>query len=387
MIYFPPIGWGLSGKEPVLTRGDGYSHYAHPDGSSWVYLNHWSVAVDRMLNESHLPRLIISEHWTAPSLTALRSYFAKIEDLSILSTAVTELADLGEMATLRKLALHHSSAGVPFARLGNLKDCTLSHPATLGSVHETPALERLLLDELPLRDLRALEEMTTLRSLMVSGKHKASLSGIESLRLEALELRLRRLESLEPITGLPLRRLGIHEARKVADLEAVGGMKSLESLELEQTAAPRSLSFLTELSALQRFYLEEVTPTDETVSLGSLRSLTHLRELELLGGKHSLHNLRDIEMLGEIESLEMVHLHHGPKEIDSIKWVRELPGLRSFRLQGTLIRDGDISPLLELPHIKHVAVMPTAKHYSHTDASFRAALQAVMTRRSASSPE
>ena len=96
---------------------------------------------------------------------------------------------------------------------------------------------RLLLDELPLPDLRVVSGMTTLQSLTVSGKHKMSLNGIESLRLDTLKLHLRRLESLAPIIGLPLRRLGLHEARKLRDLEAVGGMTSLESLELEQTAA------------------------------------------------------------------------------------------------------------------------------------------------------
>lgn len=386
MIYFPPIGWGPTGKEPIQTRGDGYSHYAHPDGSSWVYLNHWSDALERMLHESRVPCINISEYWTAPTLDALRPHFLRIQELAVDSIAVTDLSALAEMPALHRLQLHHSSAGAPFASLRNLTDCTLAHPATMGSVHEAPALERLELVELPLRDLRAVGEMTTLRSLAVSGKHKMSLSGIESMRLDALNLRLRRLESLAPMTGLSLRRLELHETRKLGDLESVGGMTSLESLDLEQTAAPASLSFLRELSALQRFYLEEVTPTDETVSLRSLLDLRNLRELELLGGKHSLRNLRDIEVLGEMDSLEKIRLHNGPKEIDSIGWVRGLPRLRTFWLNGTEIRDGDVSPLLELPHIDRVMIVPTAKHYSHTDASFDLAMQAHRATRLVSSP-
>lgn len=44
------------------------------------------------------------------------------------------------------------------------------------------------------------------------------------------------------------------------------------------------------------------------------------------------------------------------------------------------------SPLLELPHIDRVMIMPTAKHYSHTDASFDLAMQARRAAGAVSSP-
>lgn len=375
MIYFPPIAWGPTGREPIKTSGDGYALYRHPDGRSWVYLSHWSPDVDAMLLESGVPRVIVSEHWTAPTLEPLRPYAGQIEELALISTAITDLALLADMPVLRKLELHHTTRGVPFGSLRRLEDCSISSPATMGEVCQAPALRRLSLDGVPFRDLRMLEGQS-LTSLTLDGKHKCSLDGIQALPLQELTSQLRRLESLAPLLGLPLQRLSIYEGRALRDTEEVGRVATLESLELQGCAAVRSLDFVTNLSALQHFTIEDTVLSDETVSLQGLSGLSALRELRLSGEKHGLRNLVDLECLGPLCMLEKLHIHKGPEEIESIGWVRSLKRLKHFWFGKTRIRDGDVSPLLELPCLERVALLPTWKNYSHSDESFGAAMRA-----------
>ena len=90
MIYYPPIGWGPTARTPVRTDGDGFSLYQREEGESFAYLNWWSSDVERMLVESKVPRVFISEHWTAPNLTALRACFGHIEELVMQSRAITD---------------------------------------------------------------------------------------------------------------------------------------------------------------------------------------------------------------------------------------------------------------------------------------------------------
>jgi hypothetical protein len=243
-------------------------------------------------------------------------------------------------------------------------------PAGLGSVREAPALVHLTLDALPLKDLHALEGMDTLRSLTVSNRKTMRLDGIETLGLERVKLRLRGLASIAPLVNMRLRSIALHEARVATDIADLGAIRTLESIELEGVAPPRSLEFVGGLRSLVRLLITETALSAGVVSVRALADLAALRELELLGGQKSLGNLADLDALGALHTLERIHVHRGPKEIDTIRWVGELRELTAFRLQGTRIRDGDLTPLLRLPRLRDVTINPVAKHYSHSPTLF-----------------
>ena len=382
MIYFPPIAWGPSASTPVRTDGDGFALYQRPDGESFAYLSRWSVDVERMLVESRVPRVFVSEYWSAPNINALRACVGHIEELVMQSPAITEWSLLTEMPALRTLGLHHSSDGVPFASLPQLESCAIASPATLGDVCQAPALRRLSLEGLPFRDLHMLERMQSLTSLTLDGRHKTSLAGIAALPLQELTFQLRRLESLAPLVTLPLRRLRINDGRALRDIEEVGRIATLESLNIEDSSPLRSLKFVTPLSSLQLLDIGGTVLADEAVSLRALSGLSTLRELRLSGEKHGLRNITDLESLGALPGLEKITVHKGPEQIDSIGWVRTLLRLKHFWLGKTRIRDGDVSPLLDLPCIERVAILPTWKNYSHTDDTFGAAMRARLAARS-----
>ena len=382
MIYFPPIGWGPTARTPVRTDGDGFALYQRAEGESFVYLSRWSVDAERMLVESRVPRVFISELWTEPNLNALRPCVRHIEELVMQSPAMTDWSLLPEMPALRTLGLHHSSEGVPFASLPQLESCSIASPATLGDVCQAPAFRRLSLEGVPFRDLHMLERMQSLTSLTLDGRHKTSLAGIEVLPLHELAFQLRRLESLAPLRTLPLRRLNVNDGRALRDIEEVGHIATLEALNIEDSSMLRSLEFVAPLSALQQLDIGGTVLSDDVVSLRALSGLSALRELRLSGEKHGLRNLADLESLGALSSLEKIKVHKGPEQIDSIGWVRTLLRLKHFWLGKTRIRDGDVSPLLDLPCIERVAILPTWKNYSHTDETFGAAMRTRLAARS-----
>jgi hypothetical protein len=56
--------------------------------------------------------------------------------------------------------------------------------------------------------------------------------------------------------------------------------------------------------------------------------------------------------------------------------LRCLQKLKHLYMLGIRIGDGDLQPLLELPHLREVCVSPVRKDYSHDAASFHAAMRA-----------
>lgn len=381
VILYPPIRAGTS-VDPITTHGDGYQLYSRSADHSWIVISHWSPEVDQALRQSRPRRVLLDSQWAATDLDALLPYAGAIEELALDGPQNMDTSALAELPALRLLELH-ADQRVPFHRLFALRECMIMAPARLGSVCETPALEHLNLQALDLRDLSALASMATLKSLTLGGMRKLrKLDGIEGLPLVKLALfYLTNVESVTPLTGLPLQTLTIDSSRSATGIESSGEIASLRSLELENVAAQPSLQFLSRLTELRTLSVSNTALTHDTVSVEPLLGLTHLRELTLRGGTKKLEHLTGVESLGQLLELEGLQLQKGPKHIDSIGWVSSLHQLQSFLLQGTRIRDGNLAPLLKLPKLKEVVISPVTMQYTHTDSSFRAALSASIASR------
>jgi hypothetical protein len=116
-----------------------------------------------------------------------------------------------------------------------------------------------------------------------------------------------------------------------AELEPLVGMRTLRELRLGGASSVVSLEPLRELTGLRALLVE---------------SLRHVRDLSPLG---ALRQLVDLEVGGDWTSPRVVH-------VDSIAFLRELPGLERLVLHTMIVDDLDYTPLLGLPNLTEVRV-------------------------------
>lgn len=116
------------------------------------------------------------------------------------------------------------------------------------------------------------------------------------------------------------------------DLNPVTGMRGLTELWLGGASSVSTLTPLTELPQLRQLVLE---------------SLRRVHDLSPLG---SLARLRSLEVGGDWISPRIVH-------VDSVAFLRNLPGLERLVLHTMIVDDLDYSPLLSLGNLKEVRVM------------------------------
>ena len=100
------------------------------------------------------------------------------------------------------------------------------------------------------------------------------------------------------------------------------------------------------------------------------RSLANLDGVGALAGLRSLtvnegHKIHDLAPLAALEKLEVLNLTDCG-ELDSLAPLAGLRNLRAVAFAGekTTLRDGDLSPLLELPKLAMV-MFGGRRHYSH----------------------
>lgn len=106
-------------------------------------------------------------------------------------------------------------------------------------------------------------------------------------------------------------------------------------------------------------------------AVGSLAHCHHLKIFELDGCK----NINDLqETLSKCSRLERLVLMK-VSALENIQFVERMPNLKWLNLMDTNVVDGDMSPLLRHPSLEY-AVFTSKKHFSHTEAQVRAALQA-----------
>jgi hypothetical protein len=145
-----------------------------------------------------------------------------------------------------------------------------------------------------------------------------------------------------------------------ADLSWLRGGQSVEYIKIEAKGQQFSLNGIQALTALRAGVFLDLTPAD-LVPLAEQRSLEYLR-IEAKRGSPPA-NL-DLAPLRGLTSLAWLTLRF-VGSVDSVEPLRSLPLLRGVTLVGTDVRDGDMTPLIDLPPGATVSI-DDRPHYSHS---------------------
>jgi uncharacterized protein DUF4375 len=285
----------------------------------------WSPALADALSTTATSRIRIRRRWRQTGLEELVPFGNQLEQVSLEGT-LKDISAIGRLGGLRSVSLRQGVEQIDFSALPHLHTVRVwGEVKSLASLRACPSLTALslggcgltdlealqglrgLLDleilETPLRALTGLAELPALRRLVLSQVPLGSVDGLQVARaLSTLVLvSLRRLTSIASLRDLPeLETLTIDGSRKIADLSALGGLKSVRELRLIGLPLP-SVEFLSRLTRLRVLGLE---------SVGKVASLHFLRALP------------------ELEGLALT--------------------------ERTVVTDGDMSILLELPALKRV---------------------------------
>lgn len=179
----------------------------------------------------------------------------------------------------------------------------------------------------------------------------AQLEGIENLwKLEFRNAGLRD-EQVQGLAGLhSLRSLDLTQNDQVTDaaMEAIAGLRSLETLTLNSTAVTDAgISSLAGHSSLQRVSLLRTAVTD--AALESLGQISGLRSLSLssthISGSGFAH-------LGGLEALEEIDAQHLQLTDSSIELLADIPSLQRLYLWDNSLTDAATSSLASLPALR-----------------------------------
>lgn len=302
--------------------------------------------------------------WPGPSrcseLSVDAAAFAPLKSLKRLSlqdVPVVNAHNLGKLVSLESLRLMmcdlDEDAGF-LRHLVNLRKLWIGsyELADVGPLRPLEKLEDLTLawaEELV--SLEGLEQLTALESFSLSGSRKlacidplAGFAGLRHLELESLDAitdfdclrglislrslnlsaaRLANLRFLAPM--LKLRELRL-SGRDLSDLGPIGGLDSLEKLDVSFCGNITSIDPLASLTGLKELSLSFV---GEVMDFSPLAGLVALEALALTGSKH----LKDAAALSDLTSLRKLSLDQC-LALENVDGVKNLRGLESVALES-----------------------------------------------------
>lgn len=206
-------------------------------------------------------------------------------------------------------------------------------------------------------DVSSLAECTALRYLALHGySGSIDLSALRSLQ----ELRLDGRRGMHfPPPDTPLLRLHVQGyASPRRNLQDLPGWATLETLEIVRGQIV-SLEGIGRFSRLRRLSLSYLPRLTDIAEAGGLP----LETLEFDRCKEAI-DLDAIGKLGGLVDLKITHCG----TIPSVATIGRLPALERFSFVGTVVTDGDLSPLLGLPYVGFM----DKRHYSHKYKDFEA---------------
>lgn len=231
-----------------------------------------------------------------------------------------------------------------------------------------PPMEMLDLSVRRPRDLRLIEgvQVEDLSLTMSPGKLVAP---VDFRRVRGLrDLGVDWVNGLGVIRGGPsLERLVVSRAPSV-DERALGELPNLRVLWLN------SCRNLTSLAGIERFELLEEFSAYSLPKLESLAGLERLPRLQRLDVE-ACKRIGDLEPIGTCSGLTSLGVKNCG-DIASLAPLRGLPRLTEFLAwESTRVKDGDLGPLLALPHLEAVA-MQSRREYRPSVADIQAELRA-----------
>src|SRR5918999_4867038 len=310
-----------------------------------AFVDAWSPGLGRALKQTGATLLRLRD-WQHGNVSVLVPHSQHLTQVHV-ECEITDLSALAEFPRLEALYVRCALDTIDFSRTRSLKTVGYSGDAPdFGNLHAAHSLKELKLTGTELRDLEPLSGLAHLETLILREAPLKSLKGIEGLRsLKRLVLGRLPLESLE-------------ELRHASDLTEI----SLAFLRIPS---------LAELTRLSRLTILSVWSCRKVRDLECIGELVKLEDLEL----GSIGPLPPPEFLGSLKSLKSLRLESVGK-IPSLQFLRDLRQLEEFLpVDKTIVEDGDLSVLLELPSLKKV-VFTERRHYSHRRDDIRAVLSA-----------
>jgi hypothetical protein len=201
-----------------------------------------------------------------------------------------------------------------------------------------------------------LETLTGLRRLSLAGT--SSTPDLSSLS-ELVELRA--TLDKRGLPALPRLEVASIEGFKGSDAAGLANAPNLKDLSLVRPLMT-SLAGVEHLVSLQRISVYGATKLRSIASVSALRALTTL-ELEACKKVEDINQLRS----GSLQRFILSNCG----SIPNLRFVTDLPSLKTFTFVDTRIEDGDLSPVL---HLEYVA-FDDKRHYSHRYADLERARQ------------
>lgn len=213
-------------------------------------------------------------------------------------------------------------------------------PTDLAFLRQLPWLKRLSVCDYSLRDLEPVHELADLRSLHIRGFVDAPVRadafpnlaecGIDPWRTGS--------EGVFDCTGLRRLYMGSYSGRTS---EPFGNLVNLEELFLLEC----SLEEVEHFASLKRVSRAKITHLRNLKSLDGIQGMTSLDDLELGPARQ----VTSIEPVSHLPKIRRINLEVG--KVPSISCLREAPSLVHVVLDPTVVEDGDMSVLLDLPNL------------------------------------
>lgn len=312
----------LLGSSPTEKSGEGYTFYLFEDGETRLAVERWSDELETVLADSRCPNLFVTREWTRDtSLARLYRFRSQIESLVIIPReAPAGIEIVSELENLRHLRAICPVINVDFSKLRMLGRVEIGdkfgtakeqrRPAgDLATLARAPSITNLTLNHVKLKDLSAVSDLESLSNFECNSATLESVAGIESLR---------NLTHLE-INNAPMRTLKGIETSNVKCLKLIG------------------------LSKLER--------------VATLSKLESLRELVFAGST----KVKDLDQLrhARLEVFAMIQCGR----IASVGFLAGLSNLKEVELRNTVVDDGNLAVVTQMPRLSFARFIPYKKHY------------------------
>jgi len=301
-----------------------------------LHVDRWADSLVEVVRVEGLSEVSINDA-SMESLDPLLPLADCLEGVA-LSTPLSDISAISALSRLRGLALSGSAILPDLSRLGTLESVYLERPSreAVSTLRTAPGLERLTLVAAKLMNLEPLAGLSRLRQLELQETPIKTLDGIAIL--QSLERFVMRQVPIGTVRGIgAARALTSLSLLFVGQLEEIGPLAELESLQGLSLMIPRRLRDLARLGELSR-----------------------LTKLALLGAVG-----QDVAWIGELKRLRSLRLENIGK-IESIAAIAKLPHLEELTIYGrSTIADGDLSTVLTNPRLRNF-VCVNRKHYQPT---------------------
>ncbi len=356
---------------PEFLLGDTISS----NGDTIISFNQFSVeSLKRLITKTSLD---LSNSKQLQNLSALKK-FSKLQNLDISNSSVTDISDLRNISSLKKLEMGRTE----ITDINALKYCI--------------DMEELYLNNSLVKDLNVIENFPGLKKLYLKSTPISDIkSFLQLTELEVLQLSNTSVSDLNPLgNSHNLRRLSA-DSSLIADLNSLINLKALEVISVNNCPIT-NIDAIKMLPNLKKIYcnginidktdllnlsienqnIKIIYQSDELNSIWNNSSLAWQSILKTkldIKGKpkdeelHDLIQIEKIDIANNDQIDELIDLSLFPKlkelnisgtSIRSLKGIEKCPELEKINLSNTNI--SDISPLHLLPNLVEIYLMNTS---------------------------